>query len=204
MSMTNDEIIEEIVEMCNGMTSKPEYVDEVIQGDDLHQCSQSKLYQKRKLAQIYLHEYHMLRKDEIQDEMTAINQKLHSCEDNASLKGAVEGLNTGKWFDYDHRYNSLRANDIGDVVKAIEKYKEEGLITGTYKIEFNLSVNELDEIDLPLLEQKLALIKESQMLDRLMQRHMKKKAPCLQGDAYYERMIKTVEKQIEKIKNTCI
>ena len=197
-AISNDELIEEINEMCEGMSDKPEYVSEVLGGRNLDECSQGMLYQKRKLAQIYLHEYHTVQKKEIQDQLTAIDKDLGSCLHPDTASKLVEELNSKR---FTKNNGLLTTKRFRDATEAIDKYIRAGYIKGTYRLEFDLEVGEDKDIILKLYQRKIRLLRKSQQFDRLMQRHMKKKAPCLMGDSMYESQIREINAKIDKIKN---
>lgn len=196
MTMSKDELIEEIEDMCSGMLSKPEYIDEVKQGHDLRLCSTSKLYAIRKLAQIYLNECHILRKSQINDRINEIDKLVKSAKKMEDIEEVATYLNDKQWRNGSYFSPYHRLKEIEDNVR--EMFAN-GLVEGDFMITFNLKVKPFEELDISLLQEKIKLVREAQLLDRLLQRHMKKKAKCIVSDSTYEQRIEFIENQIKKI-----
>lgn len=199
-TLSKEELIDEIDSICNFMVNdKPvgkEYVQEILQGKDLEDCSVALLYQKRKLAQIYLSDYCIIKKSFIDDEIKEIDKAVDHNRRIKDLKKEVELLNKGDFHKITYS-NHHKIRDLRDGMEYITDLIEEKQLGGTIKLECDLKVT-----GKPLkanLEQKIELIKELRSCDRILQQHMRKKAPCTVPDSNYAIRIKKIQEDIAEI-----
>lgn len=207
--LNEEELIEEIKYMCEQMKDKPEYVKEALGKRsfiELQDASITRLYQIRKLTQIYFGEYSFLVKDEITKKLAKLDKKI-----GARRAIPFSGIN----HDLDIMKNDIYQKDdknkmipsktlmlqrIREAFDSIENLKKRGYIKGEFQFDFSdLEIGTPDEKSISLLEEKLELLKKAQSLDRSLQKYMMKKPKCLMGDFAYERQIKETQKRLKDI-----
>lgn len=205
MGMTKEELIEEIEDIYYYLDQrKPEYAAETTTDpEELEDCSVSKLYQTRKLCQIYLHEYSTIRKEEINCELTKIDEAIRALKTPNRVFELIKILNNDTYRDSEcdniYEYN-LYLSHLTGFLSAIDQLKRDGLLKGDYSIKFNLSAVQTPNEEIPLLKQKREYLREVQTMDRLLQKHMKKPAKCIPGDAYYEKQLKSIDARLTELK----
>lgn len=193
MSFSNEELVSEIEGMCE-FIDKEDYLKEIYGNTDLVNDGNAILHKKRKLAQIYFHQYMLIKKDELTSQINEIDKEISKYDEAENVKEKVEMLNNEEYEKLNYNFGGIK-----DILRTLKKLKKEGIVEGEIVITSNLKVKEFPkELRIERLKEKIELIRESQRLDRGLQRYMRKEAKCLVGDAQYEAQIKNIEQEIEK------
>jgi hypothetical protein len=201
-TLTKEELIEEIYEIVAFLEEEDsqlgaDYITEIMNNKQLEDCSVALLYHKRKLAQIYLSDYCLFKKDTIDKEIQKIDDECKQNERNIDLMEMVESLNNYKTpesikTDYSYELRNLKSG-----LAFLNQLLARGVINGEVCFKCNLTV----KVDLVLdrLNEKVRLIRKLQTYDRMLQRHMRKKSPCTVPDSNHEIRIKRIKEEMLRI-----
>lgn len=205
MAISTEEAKEDIEQMVEILEElRPEYAKLALNGKKVEEASYNMLLRMRKLAQNYLHEAILIRKDEIQKRLTEIEKESRTCKDIKEEYENVLALKEGRYEDTKYTAGGSSAHEISRAVVSIQEYlkrlKEKGLATGTIKIDTSkVKPTEVTEEKIEMLREKLKLIKESQKYDRTLQSFMNKIASCTRSDSSYEIQKKRLQERIKKL-----
>ena len=196
------EDIEQMVEILEEI--KPEYAKLALNGKKIEDASYNMLLRMRKLAQNYLHEAILIRKEEIQERLTEIEQKSQTCKNIKEEYNNIIALKEGRYEETLYitggRGAHAIARDISAIQDEFKKLKKKGLVTGTIKIDTSkIKPADTKEDKVELLREKLKLVKEAQKYDRTLQSFMNKIASCTRSDSSYEIQKKKLQERIKEL-----